>query len=241
MKQSSYSISSETIKTYRLMFRMIILLIIGQVGATSANSQHPNQLNSICAGIDNSYECAQAIERHQLQKSEYALVANRMRTSLRLQLRNGRSVVLKDFQKRGDEASVVKYSFRGYVRDIGYFLIHRQFYEGEDYLIIQDTTGRRYELQGVPVISPDKRRLVTASNGINGGYNANAIQIWRLSRQGMVLEQTIMPNDWGPSNAEWIDNLTLRVVKNLPVSGDGEARQGAVTLRFDRRWHIEEQ
>ncbi|HKZ03297.1 MAG TPA: hypothetical protein VI750_06505 [Pyrinomonadaceae bacterium] len=241
MKRSDCLISSEGIKTYRLGFRVLVLLILCHVGAAKANSQDPTQLNLLCAGIDNSYECAQAIERHQLQKSEYSPAVKRAGSSLRLQLRSGRSVSLRDFQKRGDEASVVKYSFRDYLRDLGYFLIHRQFYEGDDYLMIQDTTGRRYELQNVPVVSPDKRRLVTASNGISGGYNANALQIWRLTLRGMVLEQTIEPNDWGPSDAEWIDNLTIRVMKNLPVSGESEAPKSDVTLRFRRRWQIVKQ
>jgi tetratricopeptide (TPR) repeat protein len=199
--------------------------------------QDLSQLNSICAGIDNSYQCAQAIERHQLQKSEYSPTVNRAGSSLRLQLRGGRSVSLRDFQKRGDEASVVKYSFRDYLRDLGYFLIHRQFYEGVDYLMIQDRTGRRYEMQDLPVISPDKRRLVTASNGIGGGYGANAIEVWRLAGRSMIREQTITPEDWGPSDAEWIDNQTIRVVKNL--SGADEARKRHVIFRFRRRWQME--
>jgi hypothetical protein len=94
-------------------------------------------------------------------------------------------------------------------------------------------------LQNLPVISPDKRRLVTASNGIDGGYSANAIQIWRLSGRGMVLEQTIAPKDWGPSDAKWTDKVTIRVVKNLPISGGSEARKEGVTFRFRRRWQME--
>lgn len=239
MRLRSWLIFFETIKDHRLAFQVFLLLILCPVVIARAHAQARDQLNAICAGIDNSYECAQAIERQQLQKPENASAAIRAGTSLRLQLRNGRSLPVKDFQKRGDEASVIKYSFRDYLRDIGYFLLHRQFYEGDDYVMIQDTTGHRFELQDLPVVSPDRLRVVTASNGINGGYNANAIQIWRLSKRGMVLEQTIAPKGWGPSDAEWTESLTIRVVKSLPVTGEIEAPKGTATLRFRGRWQLE--
>jgi hypothetical protein len=214
---------------------MLLLLLLHSAGGAEANPQTSSQLNAICAGIDNSYECAQAIEHHQLRKPEYARLAVRTRNGLRVRLRNGMWLTVKDFQKKGVEASVLKFSFRDYLRDIGYFLLHRQYYEGDDYLLIQDTTGNKFELQDVPVISPDKQRLVTASNGISGGYNANGVQIWLLTRRGVVLEQSFEPKGWAPSNAVWTDNLGIRLVKTYPGSGDKEA----VELRFSRRWQME--
>jgi hypothetical protein len=239
MKQMIRPMVFDTSKTHRFAFQLPLLLILCALVVSRAQAQASDQLNAICAGIDNSYECAQAIERHQLEKPEYKSAASRAGTNLQLKLRNGRSLPFKDFQKQGDEASVVKYSFRNYLQDIGYFLLHRQFYEGNDYLMIQDTNGRKFELQDLPVISPDKLRLVTASNGISGGYNANAVQIWRLSKGGMVLEQTISPKGWGPSDAEWTDNLTIRVSKSLPVTGESEAPKATATLRFRGRWRLE--
>jgi len=216
---------------------VLLLLLLHSVGGATAKAspQASNQLNAICAGTDNSYECAQAIERHQLRKPQHARLAVRARNGLRVRLRDGTWLTVKDSQKKGDEASVLKFSFRDYLRDIGYFLLHRQYYEGDDYLLIQDTTGNKFELQDVPVISPDKRRLVTASNGISGGYNANAVQIWQLTKRGVVLEQSFEPKGWAPSDPVWTDNLGIRLVKTYPGSGDKET----VELRFSRRWQME--
>jgi hypothetical protein len=83
------------------------------MGQTAAPA--PEQLDDLCAGIDNSYECAQAIERHQLQKSENGRRAMRDGEQLRLKLRSGRWQTIKDHKKGNDEASVVKYSFREYI------------------------------------------------------------------------------------------------------------------------------
>jgi len=214
---------------------VLLLLLLHSAGGAKASPQAGNQLNAICAGIDNSYDCAQAIERHQLSKPEYTRLAVRARNGLRVRLRNGTWLTVEDSQKKGEEASVVKFSFRDYLRDIGYFLLHRQYYEGDDYLLIQDTTGNKFELQDLPVISPDKRRLVTASNGISGGYNANGVQIWQLTKRGVVLEQSFELKGWAPSDPVWTDNLEIHLLKTLPGSGGKET----VVLRFRGRWQIE--
>ena len=199
------------------------------------------QLDELCAGIDNSYECAQAIEEHQLKNSEHARRVIRRGGQLRLKLNNGRRQTLKDYQKANEDDSVIQYNFREYLPELGYFLVHRQFYEGRDYLMIHDASGRRFQLQSVPVVSPDRRRLVTTSNGIMGGYNPNAIQIWRVTQRGLVLEQTIKPQGWGPSGAKWIDNQRISLTKNLPSADRSTTRPAPATLILRGRWRVEQQ
>ena len=196
------------------------------------------ELDNLCASIENSYECARAIERHQLQMPENAQRVTRKGGQLRLKLSNGRWHTITDYQKANDEASTIKYNFREHLPAIGYFLVHRQFYEGRDYLMIHDGTGRRSGLQAAPVISPDKQRLVTASNGIIGGYEPNAVQIWRLTKNGLVLEQTIKPRDWGPSEAVWIDNRTIRLTKTMPSADGSNPRTELVSLVLRGRWQL---
>jgi len=199
------------------------------------------QLDELCADIDNSYECAQAIEEHQLKNSEHARRVIRRGGELRLKLNNGRWQTLKDYQKANEDDSVIQYNFREYLPELGYFLVHRQFYEGRDYLMIHDASGRRFPLQDVPVVSPDRRRLITTSNGIMGGYDPNAIQIWRATPRGLVLEQTIKPQGWGPSGAKWIDNQKISLIKNLPSADRSTTRPAPATLILRGRWRVEQQ
>jgi tetratricopeptide (TPR) repeat protein len=199
------------------------------------------QLDELCAGIDNSYECAQAIEEHQLKNSEHARRVIRRGGELRLKLNNGRWQTLKDYQKANEDDSVIQYNFREYLPELGYFLVHRQFYEGRDYLMIHDASGRGFPLQDVPVVSPDRRRLITTSNGIIGGYDPNEIQIWRATPRGLVLEQTIKPQGWGPSGANWIDNQKISLTKNLPSADRSTTRPAPATLILRGRWRVEQQ
>jgi hypothetical protein len=196
------------------------------------------KLDNLCNGIDNSLECAQEIERYQLQKPDHARRVKRAGGELQLKLTSGRWLAIEDEKDRGEEGGPVKHSFREYL-SIGYFLIHRQFYEGADYLMIQERSGERFELHNLPVISPDQQRLVTASDGVTGGYSPNAIQVWHLSEKGLELEQTLEPEGWGPSDPQWVDNQTIRVTKRSPQAAEGAPAKEAVIAYRDGKWKVE--
>jgi hypothetical protein len=198
------------------------------------------KLQQLCAGIDNSFECAQVIERSQLNKPEYARNVTRQGERLHFKLRTGGSVTLENSGK-ADDGSITKYSFRDHLQEIGYYLAHCQYYEGYDFLMISESTGRRVKLQESPVVSPDRRRLATASAGLFGCCGPNAVQVWRLTSRGLTLEQTIEPKEWEPSDIEWTDNRTIRLMKNFSPDSEGK-RSGSkpVLLKLDKKWSIEE-
>jgi len=68
---------------------VFLLLFVHSVVSTEASPQTRNQLDDICKSLDNSYQCAQAIERHQLRKPVYKRVVVRARDGLRVRLRSG--------------------------------------------------------------------------------------------------------------------------------------------------------
>jgi hypothetical protein len=193
-------------------------------------------LDDLCAGFDNSLECAREIERYQLRKADIASRVKRAGGTLRLRLFDGRWHTLED-DLNAD--APVRYNFRQYLPGVAYFLIHRQSYEGHDYLMVHRQTGRLFALHDVPVVSPDRQRLVTASNGVTGGYSPNAIQIWRLSDNGLELEQTLQPEGWGPSEATWLANDTISVTKTRPNPVEG-APAASATLQVTNNgtWQI---
>jgi hypothetical protein len=241
----------------RLSFGCLVLLIsfqvvaVGQHQAESLDSggnlgeatqiKSPGEkLQKLCAGIDNSFECAQVIERNQLQKPEYARMVTRQGERLNFKLRTGGSLTLEN-SGNADDGSATKYSFRDHLPEIGYYLVHCQYYEGSEYLMINDRSGKRFKLQQIPAVSPDRRRIATASAGLFGCCGPNAVQVWRVTSGGLVLEQTIEPKGWEPSDAEWVDNRTIRLIKNF--SPDGEGNRSAaqpVLLKLHKKWALEE-
>jgi hypothetical protein len=200
------------------------------------------RLNDICRGLENSYDCAQAVERAQLPKYPRQVV--RQKGELRLTLKTGKTVVLKDSEEKVGEtvSKFIFYSFREHLKNIGYFLVHTQFWEGDGYLMINDRTGRQYRIHDLPILSPDQQRLATISFSV--AYNPSDIQIWRLTPVSMTLEWSLEPEDWRPSGGVWLDNDTLTLVKQFPIMDfykDLTFRQEAAVLqKGPSGWNLEQ-
>lgn len=169
------------------------------------------RLNDCCVGLENSYHCAQAVEKVQLPK--YRQWAAREPGRLKLTLKSGEMVILQDSE---GEAGV-HYSFRDYLQGLGYFLIHAQLWEGVAYVMVNDRTGTRYFLHDLPILAPNRQRLATLSMDLLAQYNPNAIQVWRISPADMTLEWSVELSDWGPAQGRWADNDTLNLVANSPL------------------------
>lgn len=205
-------------------------------GQTPGMSVRPASLDSLCIGTDNTYQCAQMIEKHQLSKPQIARVVTRTPTGLRIRLLNGKTLAMRN-REEGD--SVRRFSFRDYPKGIGYFVLHRQFDEGADYLLIHARSGKQFALQERPVISPDGLRIVTASPGLSGMSNGNAVQIWRMQPHGPELEFELSPRDWEPSDPKWLGNKTIRFRQQAPLVGESRAFSRSVDLvRLQGKWKL---
>ncbi len=167
------------------------------------------QLNSACRNIENSYECAQAVEKMQLPR--YPQLVSRRGGTLRLTLKSGKVAELKDVNIDGQELKTVLYSFREFLPDLGYYLVHEQPYEGSAYLMVNYQNGKRYPLHDLFLLSPDRQRLATVL--MSEAHNPTAIHIWRISPKKMTLEWSLEPKDWGPTDGAWQNNDTLTFAK----------------------------
>ena len=166
-----------------------------------------------------------------------ARVATRTPAGLHLRLANGKTLTVKN-TGHADDGSVVRFSFRDYLKGIGCFLLHRQEYEGAGYVLVHARSAKPFPLQSLPVISPDRSRIATASAGLSGGYGANAVQIWKVLSDGTQLEFEIRPDDWEPADPTWLDDRTLRLRKQAPLIGDARAFSTTVLLRRAETWTV---
>ncbi len=221
------------------MFVLLLLSVAASLSSGPQQNAAPASLDSICRTIDNSYQCAQAIERHQLRQPHIARLAARTGAELRIRLHTGRTLRLRDSADKNDPSATL-FSFREYLEAIGYFLIHRQRYEGRDYVLIHARSGKRFTLQELPVISPDGLRMVAASSGLSQAHTTNAVQIWRVQPGGLELEFELRPKDWEPTDPEWLENRTIRLRKQAPLLGDTRAFSKTVNFTLGEKWTLEE-
>jgi hypothetical protein len=188
------------------------------------------QLDRACRNLYNSYECAQAVEKIQLPR--YPKLVHRQGDTLRLTLKSGKLIELKDVN--GDDVGKVSlYSFREFFSDLGYYLVHEQPYEGSHYLMVNYRDGKRYHLHDLFLLSPDRQRLATLL--MSEAHNPTAIQIWRISPEKMTLEWSLEPQDWGPKDGAWRDNDTLTFAK----TSYNEVRLGMMLVHKDQTgWRL---
>lgn len=68
------------------------------------------------------------------------------------------------------------------------WLVERFLYEGSDFLLIDDRSGRQTQLNGKPVFSPDGARFLVAPFSDENEVGPNNLEIWRRQGDGAVLE-----------------------------------------------------
>lgn len=166
-----------------------------------------------CKTINNSYDCARTIERQQmseLQTKEQS--KNLVSRQLKLNLANNQIKIIEESPIKGPF-----YSFREYFFDLGYLVFHIQYFEGDAYSMISKESAKEFILPGIPIPSPDKKKVLSTSYDLVAGYNPNSIQVWRVSPTDMTREMALEPQpvNWGPSDAIWIDDQTIHFTKNI--------------------------
>jgi len=127
-----------------------------------------------------------------------------------------------------EDAEHLRYVYRG-VLPHEYDLVEVRYYERRQYLIIDRTGRHQRHLVGEPVVSPDRRRVVATSLDLVAAISPNALEIWRLEDQFPTLELSIGSEEWGPSDATWVDAATIAFTQNFQPFGD---RKETGRLRF---------
>lgn len=161
-----------------------------------------------------------APERTQLDR--WKKFAKRDAKGLHLKLRNRKEVLVRNVEDDGEAST--HYEFEGYDPDTGFYLISVSYSEGNDYLLVSSKDGSQFHIPGPPIMSPDKKWLVSIMLDLDVQYNLNVIEVSRIvggkidNYRRVEPRQTsvnIEPEEWGPSSAVWIDSGTIRVERSV--------------------------
>ena len=202
-------------------------------------------LTPLCRAIPDTYACGRAIERYQIRRAPHFVSRNGDTLAVRL----GRSRLKTFVDKDLEHESSVSYTYREFIPEIGYHLVHAHLHEGTGYLLVSHRTGDMVRIQAPPIFSPDGNRFATASEDLESRYNPNEIQIWRIGESAIVLEWNlepagnpvvIAPGAWGPKNLRWISPTEIRV-QRVTVDPDTFTRTEGedVVIRLVRgQWRV---
>jgi hypothetical protein len=152
------------------------------------------------------FERAKVIEKYSIEQDKES-VSRRDSSVLIFKLKNGKSKTLTNHYSMGEMHRT--YHYRDYLKEIGFYVCFAALYEGSYYILINDTTGEEFELNGIPKISKDKKRLMSSVYDNDSPYNDGGLYIWKILNQKIELELSFNMNIliW---NTEWVDNQTIR-------------------------------
>jgi len=68
-----------------------------------------------------------------------------------------------------------------------FYLVVTAYYEGADYFLIDDRTGRKTRIGAVPIFSPDGKHFLVQDDNVAWDHENN-LEIWRRENDGATLE-----------------------------------------------------
>lgn len=162
----------------------------------------------LCAGILNWGDCGRVVEAAQLAR--YPQI-RRDSTGLHLPIEGGSLAVLADSRDDSSgSAGVVVHTLVRVLDDIDAYLVAVHYYEGGAFLLVSRQTGKLTKIDVAPAISPDRRRLVTASWSGFAGYGADRLRIYELDGDSLLLEWEYEPEgEWVIEKAGWLNDSTV--------------------------------
>jgi hypothetical protein len=207
--------------------------------SSSDDSSFASIRAAVCDTLDNSFDCARAVEARQLPASER--VARRGDTLL-IALGGGDTLRLAD-RDTGRPASREYHSFQARWPDHGLVLVQKQYYEGSEFLLIAEGTGDVTRLPDWPILSPDGDRFAVLSLDLVAGYGPNTLQLWAFEDGEPKREWETEPSQWGPRDGRWLSPDTLRFVQHgfcdqLGREGRGMCDRPAELFREGDTWHL---
>jgi hypothetical protein len=166
--------------------------------------------------------------------------AYRDSVGLHLRLRDGTFQLFADDTSEGGNA--VRYSFQAYVPDLGYYLVHQTYYEGTAEGLVNERSGRMTTLEGLPVFSPSRMRVVTAMPYSSQVTPPSSITVYRIDSIDVSQEWSQPVSTWAPSAPAWLSDTLIRLQRQYTdsFSGDVSSPVTTVSLRFARgTWSLD--
>jgi hypothetical protein len=164
-----------------LLFIPIIAISLINAYSLSYNTT-VEPLDTLCNNIDNAGICGELIEKHQLKY--FGNIVKRLnKDSIEISLVNKMKIILFNGSDPGKDNF---YTFRDFLKPIGYLLFRVQRIEGNYYLLVNINNGNKYPINDLPIISPDNKLFITCSLDMEANYNPNELELYKITSDSLV-------------------------------------------------------
>jgi hypothetical protein len=120
----------------------------------------------------------------------------------------------------------VRYQYWGSLPATHQWVVRAWYWESDATVLVDQRTGRRVEVLGSPVASPDGRFVLLTSPGLGGGDQANALSLVEIGVAGPRLLWQREPTAWEPEAARWV-TPGLVILRLRRASTDGSLTDAA--------------
>lgn len=128
--------------------------------------------------------------------------------SLTFKLDNGQTTGLKNNKNdEGDDYAV--YQYEGLLSDIGFFVLSGTYYEANDYVLVSKASGEFFHMRGEPVVSPDKKYILSPQCDLDAGFVPNGFELYRINNGKLELLGQADRDTWGPGKVKWVNPATI--------------------------------
>lgn len=168
--------------------------------------------DEICNEINNSEECAIAIE--EAITAIYPELIDLSPGEVKISLLNGESKSFANTIVPEGEVTTDEYTYHhivNYYATLELVLIEIQYYEGGEYLLLSRKNGEVEKVFEEPQFSPDQKHFATFSEDMIAGYQPNGYEIWRLDEVGLKRVAFDTPENWSPASIKWLDNGAIEI------------------------------
>jgi hypothetical protein len=160
---------------------LLCLLLFAAACTTGPKLADDCAANALCA--------ARAAEPPLIQAAQDRV--ERRGDDLLLRPRSGPSITFTDHKaacERDDADHCDGFAFMGAFAKPRALVVQQFFYEGSNFIFVDETSGRQIRLAAMPVFSPDGQRFLVAPYDLENDIGPNNLEIWRREGDGAVLE-----------------------------------------------------
>ena len=116
-----------------------------------------------------------------------------------------------------DEKNETGYYFEYYFKNIDYYLLKVMWDEGYCWMLVNRKNGYKKEIEGLPYISLDNKKIIAINSDLDAGYSFNGIELYSILSDSLKLEFS-RETPWGPTDLKWLSEnqiLLKREFKNV--------------------------
>ena len=167
--------------------------------------EHQYKIDSISNCYSNWHRRALAIENFIIKDCSFDVTIDSISRIVKLQ--NGKDKILTPNDTIGETG----YTYEKEFKELGLLLFRVQWFEGNNYFLLNTKTGKKTYTIGRVFINPSKNLLISINDDIEAGYSDNGFQLFSINEKGILEEQWSFDPGWAPEKIKWIDKATLIV------------------------------